>query len=98
MPDELRFCKFCGAPLEADMKVCAGCGQSVEGSGSPMEYLRGTPDVPSAEPPAMETPAKPPAVEPPPPPPPPRPGPRRHPPHLRRQHPPRRKKAAFRFG
>ncbi len=73
MPDELRFCKFCGAPLEADMKVCAGCGQSVEGSGSPMEYLRGTPDVPSAEPPAMETPAKPPAVEPPPPPPPPRP-------------------------
>ncbi len=76
MPDELRFCKFCGAPLEADMKVCAGCGQSVEGSGSPLEYLRGqaqqpqpTPvETPPPTPSLLEPAAETPPVEPPPPP------------------------------
>ncbi len=83
MVNNLKFCQFCGAPLEADMKVCAGCGQPVGGSGSPIEYLQGTPqpaqpDVPplepASEPPAFEEvppvpPPPPPAYSPPPPPP-----------------------------
>lgn len=44
MLNDLKFCQFCGAPLEADMKVCAGCGQPVGGTGSPLEYLQGTPE------------------------------------------------------
>lgn len=83
MVNNLKFCQFCGAPLEADMKVCAGCGQPVGGSGSPIEYLEGTPQpaqsdvpplVPDGEPPAFEEvppvpPPPPPAYSPPPPPP-----------------------------
>jgi len=59
MSDSLRFCQFCGAPLEADMKVCAGCGQPVGGSGSPMEYAQGSSEAsaPSGTPPP--TPAEP---------------------------------------
>ena len=77
MVNDLKFCQFCGAPLEADMKVCAGCGQPVGGSGSPVEYLQSTPEpAPSPTPPAappLETTGEPPLtkeekVTPPPPP------------------------------
>lgn len=73
MLDNLKFCQFCGAPLEPEMKVCAGCGQPVGGIGSPMEYVEGTsetaasspqpetlPEEAAVEPPAQERPTSPP--------------------------------------
>lgn len=64
MLDNLKFCQFCGAPLEADMKVCAGCGQPVGGTGSPMEYVEGISET-AASAPQPETLTEEPLVEPP---------------------------------
>ena len=65
MIENLKFCQFCGAPLEADMKVCAGCGQAVGGTGSPMEYVEGTSETAASSPQPETLPEEEPPVEPP---------------------------------
>lgn len=58
MTQDIKFCRFCGAPLEPDMKKCEGCGQPVEGSGSPVEYMRSEPEpaLPATQPEAPTPP------------------------------------------